>query len=176
MTAKKKPDRKPAKPPKAIDKNLPVLEVDLIEDNIPIAKIIDLRNRKLTYLEIARILGCSEQNVHQRLQPFRQSIDHLQAVKDTQADTLAVISDSILSSLNSKDIQKSSAYQKVGMYGVLFDKERLARDKSTSNVHHYHDFSKNMTDLDKEILALGSELGEDVIDAEFEEVDGNEID
>ncbi len=137
-----------------------LLEVESIEDSIPIAKIIELRNKELSYQEIASILGCSLQNIHQRLQPFRQSIEYLQAIKDNRADTLTVIGDSILTSLNHKDLQKASAYQKVGMAGLLHNMERLERDKSTANVAHVHKgITTKISDLEARIAENRALLG-----------------
>ena len=138
--------------------NLPALEIDRIDTPVPLAKIIELRNKKLSYDEIGTLLGCTRQNIHQRLQPFRQSIDHLKSVKDNRADTLAVVSDTLLNSLTGTDIKSASAYQRVGMYGILYDKERLERGQTTANIGHV-DFTGQLKDLEAQEAALMAELG-----------------
>lgn len=144
--------------------NLPA--VTFLNENIPIAKIIEYRNKKLSYDEIAKLLGCTAANICTRLKPFRPSLENIESIKHNRADTLAVVSDTILNSLSHEDIQKSSAYQRVGMYGVLYDKERLERGQSSSNIA-YMDMSRDQRDLDREIQALEAEIGtNDVHDAE----------
>ena len=141
--------------------NTPQLLVDKVEPTIPIARIIELRNKKLTYEEIATLLNCSTQNIHQRLQPFAKSIDSLPSIKENRADVLAIYNDMILNSLNPDEIKKAPARDKVWMYGVLYDKERLERGQTTSNVG-YADYTRELRDLDKEILALEAELGDEI--------------
>ena len=101
---------------------------------IPLAKIIELRNKQLTYKQIGNIIGCSKQAIHQRLKPYLPAIDNLPCVKSNRADTLTVVSDTILNSLTEADIKKAPAGQRVMMYGILYDKERLEREQSTANV------------------------------------------
>jgi len=135
------------------DEEIPTLDPDSMtkpQKDIPISAIVEYRNKGLTYREIGELLGCTKQNIHERLQPFIASIDTLPAVKGTRADVLAVVSDGILNSLTTEDIKKSSAYQKVGMYALLYDKERLERGESTQNVAHAHvsrDLQEILTEL-----------------------------
>jgi len=138
--------------------DVPTLTVDQIDQPISISRVIELRNKKLTYEEIGRILGCTKQNIHQRLQPFRSSIDNLQTIKDNRADTLTVISDTILNSLTADDIKKATIGTKVTTYGILYDKERLERGQTTANVG-YADYTRDMRELDKEIDVLEAEIG-----------------
>ena len=138
--------------------NLPSLEVNRIKENIPLSRIIELRNKSLSYSEIGAILGCSEANLCQRLRPFRHSIDNLKSIKDNRADTLTVISDTLLTSLSEDEIKKASAYQRVGMFGVLYDKERLERGQSTENIA-YNDMTRSAKALAQEIQDLQAKLG-----------------
>ena len=144
--------------PEHDSQDLPTL--DPVDNPISMAKVIELRNKGLTYKEIGQIFGCSKQAIHQRLQPFIPSIDNLKTSKHHRADTLHVINDTLLNSLTGDDIKKSSPYQRVGMFGVLYDKERLERGESTQNVA-YKDQSQAMGALDKEIKAIEAELGAD---------------
>ena len=137
--------------------NLPTL-IEKPDTTIPIAKIIEYRNKNLSYAEIGKLLGCSMQNAHERIQAYKGSIDHLKAVKDNRADTLAVVGDTILNSLSAGDIKKSTAYQKVGMYSLLYDKERLERGQSTENIGYY-DYTKGLDKVIEERDRLQLELG-----------------
>jgi len=130
----------------------------VIDNVIPIAKIIELRKKNLTYDEIGKILDCTRQNIEQRLHGYKQSIDSLKSVKDHRADTLAVVGDTILNSLTAGDIKKSTGYQKVGMYSLLYDKERLERGQSTENIGYY-DYTKGLDKVIEERDRLQLELG-----------------
>lgn len=138
---------------------LPALLNDL-NGPAPIAKVIELRNKGLSYTEVGAILGVTKEAIYQRLKPFLPSVDNLQAVKDNRADTLTVVGDSVLTSLTEEDIQKASAYQKVGMAGLLHNMERLERDKSTANIAHvYKGLTVKMDDLQKQIAENQAQLG-----------------
>lgn len=146
--------------PQEQSSELPALMVDSIDDVIPLAKIIELRNKKLSYSEIGKILGCSKQNIDKRLQPFKTSIDNLQAIKDHRADNLAVVSSVILNKLTTDDIKKASLQQKVTAYGILYDKERIERGQ-VSNIIGHVDFTAKLSDLDQQEALLMAELGID---------------
>lgn len=124
---------------------------------IPISKIIELRNKHLTFKEIGKIVGCSKQNVVERLQPYRQEIENLQSYKENRADVLAVVNSKILNSLSDEDIKNASAYQKVGMFGILYDKERLERGQATGITEH-RDIQANIKDL----MTIAKERGLDM--------------
>jgi len=141
----------------AIEPNLPEL-INGINDPIPLAKIIELRNKRLSYSEMATLLGCTKENICQRLKPFRMSVENLKSIKENRADTLAVVSDTVLNSLTETDIKSASAYQRVGMYGILYDKERIERGQVSSIVGHV-DFTGKLKDLEAQEQALMAELG-----------------
>ena len=124
----------------------------------PIAKFIDLRLKGLSYREIAAIIGCSEANVSDRLQPYLQSITHLDAIKRHRADTLAVVGDTVLSSLSGADIRKASGYQKIGMYGILYDKERLERGQSSVNISVV-DLTQSLAEITQQREELEAQVG-----------------
>ena len=138
----------------------------------PIAKFIDLYLKGLSYREIAAIIGCSEANVNARLQPYLQSITHLDAIKRHRADTLAVVGDTVLSSLSGADIAKASGYQKIGMYGILYDKERLERGQFSINIsvvdltQSLAEITRQREVLERAVLGAQRELGELTDDSE----------
>ena len=123
-----------------------------------LSRLIELRNKGLTYQEIATIVGRTKQTVHERLQDHIHEIDNLKSFKENKADVLAVQQARILNNLTTEDIKKSSGYQKVGMFSVLHNQERLERGESTSNIA-YADLTKNMTELQAKRKALEIELG-----------------
>ena len=122
-----------------IQDTLPTL--DYIDRPAPLAKIIELRNKKLTYTEIGQIVGCSKQRIHQRLKPFLSSIDSLDSIKANRADTLTVLTNGMVEAyLNLTEDEQKELIKRRGMvdYGILYDKERLERGESTHNIASIH--------------------------------------
>ncbi len=170
MPVKKVVKRKPGRPKKNTEEKLPALSRDNSFQIIDINKAIELRVKGLTYQEIAEYFGCTPQAVNQRLQPFMIDPD-LQVFKDNRSEIFANIQWQLLKSIDKKDIKRTPVTSRITGAAILYDKERLETDKSTSNVHLYHDLSRDVTDLDRELKVLGEALGEDVIDGEYEDVD-----
>ena len=112
--------------------NLPVKET------IPIESILEYRTKGLTYEEIGNLLGCTKVNIHYRLKPYMDEINGLADYKKHRADVIAIKGRKILNSLTDEDIQKAPAGQRVMMYGILYDKERLERGESTHNIASIH--------------------------------------
>lgn len=137
---------------------LGTLDPDTFTETIPLARIIELRNKKLTYDQIGKILGCTRQNIHERLKGLIPHIEGLQSFKDNDADVMTVLRSVILTSLTPEDIKKASAYQRVGMYGILYDKEALARGKVTEIIG-YIDMNVAFAQVVAERAKLAKELG-----------------
>ena len=151
--AKKKIEHQP------IDEQYPSdLSADVREDPIPISRLIELRKKNLSYNEIAELVGRTKQTVHKRLQPYVEDINNLQSFKDHRADILAVHQARLLNSLTPDAIKECSPYQRVGMFGILYDKERIERGMSTQNIA-YADYSAKLSDLEKEEMELRKLLG-----------------
>ena len=123
-----------------------------------LSRLIELRNKGLTYQEIATIVGRTKQTVHERLQDHIHEIDNLKSFKENKADVLAVQQARILNNLTTEDIKKSSGYQKVGMFSVLHNQERLERGESTSNIA-YADLTGKLDEMQAKRKALEKELG-----------------
>lgn len=139
----------------------PALEVDLIAPQIPIAKLIDLRKKGLELEEIGAIVGCTKQNVQQRIKQYVQSVDYLQIIKDNRADHLTITNDKVLNELTGRDLKEVGERDLAVVYGVLYDKERLERDKSTANIVHVHaGITAKISDLEKRIAENRALLGE----------------
>jgi len=126
--------------------------------NIPIESIIEYRRKGLTTREIATLLNCSHPNIVQRLQTLTDDVDSLDSYKIHRADILALNGRKLLSKITDEKLQKASAYQLAGMYGILYDKERLERGQTTANVG-YADYTRSVAEMDKEISRLEAELG-----------------
>jgi len=121
--------------PRAIDSIEDIDNLDVIHrPQIDINKAITLRVKGLSYADIGEYFGVSRQAIHQRLQGLLPENVDIEPYKTHRADILAAKQAELLKSLTPEDIKESSPYQKVGMFGILYDKERLERGESTQNV------------------------------------------
>ena len=143
---------------KAPDPNLPVLKPP--NTPVPLGYLIELRNKGLKLKEIAKIVGVTDATICERLQRHKHAIDNLQAVKDNRADVFTLMGDDMLTSLSETDKNKMSGLQKVTAMGILYDKERLERDKSTK-ILAFKDLQSDHDSIVKERKALALELGYD---------------
>ena len=125
---------------------------------IPIESIIEYRRKGLTTREIAAILNCSHTNIVERLQTVSDEIDTLPDYKKHRADILAIRGRRVLNNITNEKLEKATAYQLTGMFGIINQHERLERGESTSNVG-FADYTKKISDIDKEIEALEAEVG-----------------
>jgi hypothetical protein len=94
--------------------------------------------------------------------------------KRHRAEILAGKQAEILKSLTNEELKKASVYQRVGMFGILYDKERLERGQSTQNVA-YAEMEREMSEIDREIEVLEAELGKTVDNSSCIPVDEGEI-
>lgn len=92
----------------------------------------------LTTREIGAIAECSHVSVINTLRRYGIEREHVDNFKRTRADILAGLQEKILNSLTDEDIQKAPMGSRVLAACQLFDKERLERDLSTSNVASVH--------------------------------------
>jgi len=125
--------------PKTAKTELAPIEPDTpnsLSKDISIEAIIGLYLKGKSQAEISRQLGCSRANISERLGKYEEDVKALPDFKRNKADMLAMYQRRILNTLTPEDIEKQSAYQRVGMFSILFDKERLERDLSTDNVSH----------------------------------------
>ena len=111
---------------------------DKTPKGIPIESIIEYRSKGLSTREIAALTNCTHSNIVQRLQRIAEDIDTLPHYKSHRADILAINGRRILNSITDEDIKKAPAGQRVMMYGILYDKERLERGESTHNIASIH--------------------------------------
>lgn len=102
---------------------------------IDVKKAIELRLKGLSYRDIGFFFKCSHSAVAERLKPYIQNDEiDLEAFKSNRADLMAMKQAQVLGALTIEDVEKASAKDKALVYGILYDKERLERGQSTSNV------------------------------------------
>lgn len=98
-------------------------------------KAIEMRLKGISLADIGKYFGISRQAVHVHLKPYVDSEDiNLEIWKEKRADILAGKQATALSLLTEDDIKKASAKDKSLIFAILYDKERLERGQSTSNV------------------------------------------
>ena len=144
---------------------------------ITYAKAFELITVKgLSYREAAAIIGVK----HPSLWEFCKNhdiptTDSLEKYKQNKANILDAKGMQLLESLTTSDIKdKASPYQRVGMYGILYDKARLERGESTQNVA-YRDIGESLDEIEKEIAALQGKVADNSgggIDAEIALLEG----
>ena len=143
---------------------------------IDVSKALELRLKGMTYRDIAKYFGCKHQSVWGQLQGLVPENVDLAAYKQHRADILAGKQGEIIKSLTVDDIKKATAYQRVGMFSLLYDKERLERGESTQNIHNLNETASKINDLQAQEHVLMIELGqvdpdEDVADMDLDEID-----
>jgi hypothetical protein len=92
----------------------------------------------LTTREIAAIADTEHSYVIKTLQRYGIEREPLERYKRSRADIFAGLQERILSSVTTEDIQKASLFQKAGVVGLLYDKERLESGLSTGNLAVIH--------------------------------------
>lgn len=125
---------------------------------IPIAKLIELRKKGLTHKEIGKIVGIARENVTRRL--LDVDIPGIETFKRNRADVFAYHEEKLLNSITDAQIKKAPMRDKVVSMGILYDKERLERDLSTSNtitvIADIEALRKDRENRDKEVLDVTS--------------------
>jgi predicted DNA-binding protein YlxM (UPF0122 family) len=129
-----------------------------------------MRLKGNTLQEIGNQFNCSKEAVYQAITPILNSIlpkDQLDTYKSKQDDILTSAQMTLLSAaLNPASVKKQSTSANIMSYAVLFDKQRLLQDKSTSNVSirsvtaHLDTMRQ---DLEKQIAELSS--AQDVVNS-----------
>ena len=142
-----------------------ITDVAVSPDNyikgIPIEKILDLKDKKLSHSQIATILGCDKSNITNRLKKYRPTLDKIQGHKKHRADILTHIQSRLLDSVTDEKINDCTVPQLTVAYGILYDKERLERGKSSTNLSVaglVESHSTNLEALSGQIAKLTQEL------------------
>jgi len=102
------------------------------------ATALSLRiNNGLSYAQIGAIQGKSKQAIHQRLRHILPD-EATEAYKAKRADILSRVQLRVLESIDDESINKAPLAARATTYGILYDKERLERGQSTSNMMSVH--------------------------------------
>ena len=114
----------------------PATEPHKASKNTPITKVVDQleRNPGLTYNELGKLNGTGHVAMIKLLARHGITREHVEEYKSGRAELFAGIQERVLLSITSGDIEKASLRDKVIAAGVIYDKERLERGQSTSNV------------------------------------------
>jgi hypothetical protein len=111
------------------------MAAETIKDN-QISKPIKSKSQKVHELikagcqqvnRLSEAAGCDKALASRILKTYNIKQEHVITYKEHRADIFAGIQQSIMSSINSNDIKKASLFQKAGVVGLLYDKERLER-------------------------------------------------
>ena len=99
-------------------------------------RIVKLKttNPTLSERQIAELAGCSKSSVHLALERYGINPNAIEGYKTNRADIFAGLQDRILNKLTDMALKKTPAIQLVTAASILYDKERLERGESTSNV------------------------------------------
>ena len=108
--------------------------IDRTSKSIPIEIIIQYMSRGLNIVEVAKLCGCSKQNVQQRLKAVAFDKTDFENFKKSRGDVFAFIQSKLLNSIDSEEIKKMPVYQRVVSVGILYDKERLERGLATERI------------------------------------------
>ena len=113
----------------------PIKPIPYVREIIPIEDIIEYRNNGLSYQDIADLVGCSKPNVSERLQQCGYDPNRLKNYTKTRAEMFAHLQSELLNSLTPEAINDMYPHHRVLCSAILYDKERLERGKSTSNIN-----------------------------------------
>lgn len=100
---------------------------------IKIEELLLLRAKGLSHSQIARVVGCTPSNITKRLQLVDDPI-LIEDFKSARADVLAYQQRRVLNHITDDKLKAASAYQLVGMFSLLHERERLERGQSTQNI------------------------------------------
>lgn len=130
---------------------------------IPLADLIEYRKKKLSYDDIGKLVGCSGQNVQQRMADLDiEGFENFRKSKDTEYELLQ---HKILKSVDSTSIEKTPFVQRVTALAILEDKIRLIQGKSTANNINLDLFADDLLKARK-VGHAPTNSTENVIDAE----------
>jgi len=107
-----------------------------------LGEVLDLHAKGLSNQQIADLLDCSTGAVHYHIEKFRnltQVTDGAAKIRALRTDILSGLQGGLLAHVanslaDESKRSKISPYQAVGMFGILYDKERLETGKSSSNI------------------------------------------
>lgn len=102
---------------------------------IDVHKALELKVKGATYEEVSSLFNCTKQAVMKALKPYAAILDgSVEDFKHFRADLFAVAQRELLQSITDAEIKKMSVKDRIVATGILYDKERLERGQSTSNL------------------------------------------
>ena len=131
-------------------------KIDYRRKDIDVEKVFDLMvNHNHSQSDVARILGCSKQNINKLIQRYFPELQALRGYKKHRGDILASFQAKILSKIDNAIIDKANLRDKITAMAILYDKERLERGQSTQNisVRQLVDKYKTIEQAEAEILS-----------------------
>ncbi len=84
--------------------------------------------------QIAEVQGCDISNITRTLQRYGCITNVIEDYKANRADILAGLQERLISNITPEDVKKAPLGSKVLAVAQLYDKERLERGLSTSNI------------------------------------------
>lgn len=109
-------------------------KLDKIAGKIPVEKLLMYALQGKSYDEIAKLTGCSRQNVSNRLKTHKNQIDAYLTFKQDPAALWEYQEYRVLNSVADSDINKARLAEKATFAGIARDKVRLQRGQSTTNI------------------------------------------
>lgn len=111
---------------------------------IPLARLIALRKKSLSYTEIAKIVGCDKSNVLRRL----QDLGDFEIFADNIDTSYELLQHRLYNSITDACIAKAPLQSRIWAIAVLEDKKRLVRNQSTAIIDVDHTIS-SISDLSR---------------------------
>ena len=129
-------DVQPADPVKPIDPVKPKApkatrnpdrpkDLSKVNKNIPLEKIMVLKEKGLNNKQVAKILDCSTQNIHRRCEQWKEEFKTIDFYRENKLAILDAIQFQILSSIDQADLKRMALRDRITAYGILFDKARI---------------------------------------------------
>ena len=116
-------------------------------------RLIELRKKGNSEADIARVVGCTQQNVSKRLKKL--DLDGLQAFHDNKATILELKQrDIIAAAFTPEKLETVTPYQAVGMLGILQDKVQVLNGNATSIVD-VRVLTASIADITKRMIDQG---------------------
>lgn len=101
---------------------------------IPVQTLIELSEKGLNGTQIAKIVGISRNAVCQSFKRHNYTPQHLKAYQSAKAAVYDHYQDQVLRTLTPAEIKKAPLAARTMLFGVLYDKARLERGQSTTNI------------------------------------------
>lgn len=143
------------------------------------AKALQLYAKGYSKTDIAQKLGVTPGAITQSITPLLNNLlspENLKTYQEKQTDIVdSATAKMLVESLDPSKLKKASTYQLVSSFGILFDKSRLLKGLSTSNVlyaEYDREAAKAQEEIDRIMQSLGQTQGV-VLEGEKAECDNS---